>query len=57
MPKVTKDETARTNELLEKLLVMRMHAMGCTQDQIARVVGRQKLWVNALLKKIPRKPE
>lgn len=47
----------RTTELLEKLLVMQMHAMGSTQDQIAKTVGRQKLWVNGLLKKIPRVPD
>ena len=45
----------RTIQLLEKLLVMQMHAMGATQDQIAKTVGRQKLWVNGVLKKIPRR--
>jgi hypothetical protein len=47
----------RTAELLEKLLVMQMHAMGATQDQIAKAVGRQKLWVNGLVKKVPRRLE
>lgn len=55
MPKASKNESDRTIELLEKLLVMQMHAMGATQEQIAKVVGRQKLWVNGLLKKIPRR--
>lgn len=44
----------RTSELLEKLVVLQLHAMGISQDKIARVVGRQKLWVNSLLKGIPR---
>lgn len=47
----------RVAELLEKLLVMQMHAMGATQDQIAKTVGRQKLWVNGLLKNVPRGPQ
>jgi hypothetical protein len=55
MAKVNTDSSDnRVTELLEKLLVMQMHAMGATQDQIAKTVGRQKLWVNGLLKKIPR---
>jgi hypothetical protein len=40
--------------LLEKLLVIQLYSMGATQDKIARTVGRQKLWVNAMLKGIPR---
>lgn len=44
----------QTEELLQKLLVLQLHALGTSQDKIARVVGRQKLWVNDLLKGIPR---
>jgi hypothetical protein len=47
----------QVTELLEKLLVMQMHAMGATQDQIAKTIGRQKLWVNGLLKNVPRGPQ
>jgi len=55
MPPKRNHESERTTELLEKILVMQMHAMGATQDQIARVVGKQKLWVNGILKKVPRR--
>ena len=55
MAKANRDSLGdRVSELLEKLLVMQMHAMGATQDQIAKTIGRQKLWVNGLVKKIPR---
>jgi hypothetical protein len=58
MAKADTDSSAnRTIELLQRLLVMQMHAMGATQDQIAKTVGRQKLWVNGLLKQIPRRME
>jgi hypothetical protein len=58
MAKENKDGSGdRVTELLEKLLVMQMHAMGATQDQIAKTVGRQKLWVNRLLKNVPRGPQ
>jgi hypothetical protein len=54
MPKNGKSEAERTVELLEKLLVMQMHSMGAAQDRIAKSVGRNKLWVNGLLKNVPR---
>jgi hypothetical protein len=57
MPKANGNEGDRTVELLEKLLVMQMHAIGATQEQIAKAAGRQKLWVNNLLKGIPRRPQ
>ena len=50
-----KDNSARVSDLLEKLLAVQLHSAGATQDQIARMVGKQKLWVNRLLKGIPRK--
>lgn len=43
------------DELLAKMLAVQLHSMGATQDQIARVVGKQKLWVNKLLRGVPRK--
>ena len=55
MPKKRHQPGQRDIELLEKLLVVQLHSLGATQGQIARVVGRQKAWVNALLKGIPRK--
>lgn len=54
MAKAKKEGDDRAVELLEKLLVLQMHTMGATQDQIAKTVGRQKLWVNGLLKGLPR---
>ena len=44
-------------ELLSKLLAVQLHSMGATQDHIARIVGKQKLWVNPLLKGVPRVPK
>jgi hypothetical protein len=55
MPKKRYEPDQRNTELLEKLLVVQLYALGATQDQIARVVGKQKLWVNSILKGIPRK--
>jgi hypothetical protein len=49
MPRKTYGPGEREIELLEKMLVVQLHAMGTTQDQIARVVGKQKAWANALL--------
>jgi len=43
-----------TTDLLAKLLVLQLYSLGATQSQIARFVGRQKLWVNKLLKGLPR---
>jgi len=45
----------RMEELLQKLLVLQMFSMGATQEKTAKVVGRQKQWVNEILKGIPRK--
>ncbi|WP_018972827.1 hypothetical protein [Rudaea cellulosilytica] len=54
MAKSKKEDGERAVELLEKLLVFQMYSMGATQSQIARTVGRQMLWVNSLLKGVPR---
>jgi plasmid maintenance system antidote protein VapI len=48
-------ELQRVEELLQKLLVLQMFSMGATQAKMAKVVGRQKQWVNEILKGIPRK--
>lgn len=48
-------ETEKVEELLQKLLVIQMFSIGASQEKIAKVVGRQKLWVNGILKGIPRK--
>jgi hypothetical protein len=44
----------RSTELLETLIVIELHKLGARQDQIAKVVGRQKLWVNGILKGLPK---
>jgi len=45
----------KTTLLLEKLLAVRLFELGATQEKIAKTVGRQKLWVTALVKGIPKK--
>lgn len=54
MPKSGQAEEGKLEELLQKLLVLQLFSMGASQDKIAKVVGRQKLWVNTILKGIPR---
>jgi hypothetical protein len=49
-----RSEGDQIEELLQKLLVLQLFAMGTPQAKIAKVVGRQTLWVNTLLKGIPR---
>ena len=44
----------KLEELIQTLIVLQMFALGATQEKIAKVVGRQKLWVNTILKDIPR---
>ena len=41
--------------LLEKMLVIQLYSLEASQGKIAKVVGRQKAWVNALVKDIPKK--
>ncbi|TAK87230.1 MAG: hypothetical protein EPO20_05350 [Betaproteobacteria bacterium] len=53
MPRKKYEAGQRDTELLEKLLVIQLYALGARRDLIARVVGRQKLWENRLLKGIP----
>jgi hypothetical protein len=54
MPKKKLDGGERTADLLEKLLVFQMYALGAPQDRIAKVVGTQKVWVNELVKDMPK---
>jgi hypothetical protein len=55
MPRKKYEPGQRDTELLEKLLVIQLHTLGARQDYIARVVGRSKVWVNGILKGIPKK--
>jgi hypothetical protein len=41
--------------VLQRLLVLQMFSLGATQEKTAKVVGRQKQWVNEILKGIPRR--
>jgi len=45
MPKRSYQPGQRDTELLEKLVVLQLYKLGAAQDQIAKLVGRQKLWV------------
>lgn len=44
----------RLAELLQTMIVIQLFELGASQDKIAKVVGRQKLWVNTLLKGLSR---
>jgi len=54
VPKKKRDNPDRAVELLEKLLIFQLYALGAAQDRIARAVGRQKAWVNELVKGLPK---
>ena len=55
MPRKSYQPGQRDTELLEKLVVLQLYNLGAKQDQIAKVVGRQKLWVNSILKGLPKR--
>lgn len=55
MPKAKQAQRDEEVELLQKLLVVQRFALGATQDKIARMVGRQKLWVNEIVKGLPKR--
>jgi hypothetical protein len=48
------DAQERMIVLLEKALVFQLYALGISQPRIARSVGRQLVWVNSLLKGMPK---
>jgi hypothetical protein len=54
MPNKTEIEKSESINLLTKILVFQLLAMGVPQDRIAKTVGRQKAWVNNLVKGIPK---
>jgi len=54
MPMKKPAEQDRTVDLLEKMLVFQLHALGIRQEKIAKTVGRQTAWVNDLVKGIPK---
>src|SRR5437867_4462860 len=57
MPKRSYQPGQRDTELIEKLVVLQLYNLGAAQDHIAKVVGLQKLWVNNILKGLPKKGE
>jgi hypothetical protein len=54
MPIRRGDSQQRVIELLEKLVLLQLHALGTPQDKAARLLGKQKAWVNAALKGLPK---
>lgn len=54
MPKKNRIEENRTTDLLQRMLVFQLYALGVPQERIAKSVGRQKVWVNDLVKGIPK---
>lgn len=54
MPRKKRGEQDRTTDLLEKLLVFQLYALGVPQERIAKTVGRKKAWVNDLVKGMPK---
>jgi hypothetical protein len=54
MPRKKSSEQNRTVDLLEKMLVFQLWALGIPQERIAKKVGRQLAWVNDLVKDIPK---
>jgi hypothetical protein len=53
MPK-KRPELDRIADTIEKILVLQLWARGVSQEKIAKSVGKQIAWVNALLKGIPK---
>jgi hypothetical protein len=54
MPKRRGEVESRSVELLERLVLLELHALGVSQERIARFLGKQKAWVNRCLKGIPK---
>lgn len=48
------EEQTRTIELLEKILVFQLCALGIKQERIAKTVRKNRAWVNKLVKGIPK---
>ncbi len=54
MPGRRVEAESRLVDLLEKLVMLQLHSLGATQDKIARILGKQKAWVNKCLKGVPK---
>ena len=50
-----KPETeSRSIELMAKMVLLQLHALGTPQGTIARFVGKSTTWVNKYLKGVPK---
>ena len=47
-----KDQAERTNDLLEKLILLNMHQLGATQDAMAQFLGKSKTTINEMVKSL-----
>lgn len=45
----------RTNELLEKLIILALYNTGASQDVIAQFLGKSKTTINEMLKALPKR--
>lgn len=52
MPKPEQTEAQRTNELLEKLLVIQLRGQGASRDQIAKFLGKGTHAISDMLRVI-----
>ena len=50
MAKQGQDDAARTNDLLEKLIVVQLRGQGVGQEQIARFLGKRNQSISEMLK-------
>ena len=57
MPPKKNFENDKSVILLEKMLVFQLFNMNVSQERIAKIVGRQTVWVNSLLKGIKKQGE
>ena len=54
MPRKCAESENRSIQLLEKLVLLQLHALSVPQGKIARFLGKQTAWVNTSLKGIPK---
>jgi hypothetical protein len=54
MPRKRSSKQEGTVDLLQKMLVFQLYVLGVPQERIAKTVGKQTVWVNDLVKGIPK---
>ena len=57
MVKSKEDPQETTNELLQTLITLQLYQLGANQAKIAKIIGRQKLWVSNILKELPKRDQ